>query len=327
VIPVGADGLGSGRAELASAYMSRGSAARNGHSGLHAYLGPEGTFAESALRAVVPGGVGRVPKPSITAALDAVRNGTVADATVPWENSTAGTVAETIRGLAHGEPLIIRREVIMPVKLVLAAPSGIALPDVVRILSHPHALAQAERWLAEVSPTAARVSAQSTARAAEAVSQARGTTGDAAVCSEPTAGIYGLKIIARPSAGAAPATTRFVVVGKMRPHASPPAAASDAAGEPITTTLLLRLPAGCRPEDAKAALKGARLGDYRIDRDVTDLAGGRRCMCVHISGEPSLSVLQRVATGLRRRGIRIRHLGGYGSVNPTAPGSRVQAPG
>jgi prephenate dehydratase len=296
------------------------------HPDLHAYLGPEGTFAESALRAVVREDARRISKPSIIAALDAVKQCTVADATVPWENSTAGTVAETIRGLALGEPLIIRRDVVLPVELVLAVPSGTALPDVVKILSHPHALVQAEPWLAEVSPMASRVGTQSTARAAEAVARALGAPGDAAVCSEATAGMYGLEVIARPPAGASPATTRFVVVGKPRPLAPTSIAASGAADGCTTMTLLLYLPVGLGPEHAEAALKEARLGGHRTDRNITYLAEGQRCMCVHIPGEHSASVLRRVLTGLRGRGIKIRHLGRYPTVNPAEFLGRPQAP-
>lgn len=288
----------------------------DGHTDLHSYLGPAGTFTESALRAVVRDGAHRVSRPSITAALDAVRHDAVADATVPWENSTAGTVAETIRGLALGEPLIIRREVVMPVELVLAVPSRTALPDVVRILSHPHALAQAEPWLAEVSPAAVRVQVQSTARAAEATSPGRGAPGDAAICSESTAGMYGLEVIARPPAGAAPATTRFVVVGRPLAPASTSLLAAPDADEPITTTLLLYLPTGGGPEDAEAALKDAGFGCYRTDRDATDLAGGRRCRCVHIPGDLPASAIRQVVIHLRRRGIGIRYLGGYPAVHP-----------
>ena len=296
----------------------------DGHADRHSYLGPAGTFTESALRAVVRDGAHRISRPSITAALDAVRYDAFADATVPWENSTAGTVAETIRGLALGEPLIIRREVVMPVELVLAVPSRTALPDVVRILSHPHALAQAEPWLAEVSPAAAQVQVQSTARAAEAVSPGRGTPGDAAICSESTAGMYGLEVIARPPAGAVPAMTRFVVVGRPLAPASTSLAVPDA-DEPITTTLLLYLPTSGDPENAEAALKDAGFGGYCTDRDTTAIAGGRRCRCVHLPGDLPATAIRQVVTHLRRRDIGIRYLGGYPAVHPAElpVGSRV----
>jgi prephenate dehydratase len=292
----------------------RGSACY-GRSDLHAYLGPEGTFTESALRAIVPTDARLASKPSISAALDAVRNGSVADATVPWQNSTAGSVAETIRGLALGEPLIVLGEVVMRVELVLAARPGSAMPDIVQILSHPHALAQAEPWLAEVS-RAALVRVRSTASAAEAVSRGRGGLRGAAVCSEATAGRYGLKVIARPSADAVPATTRFVVAAKPWPFPATPLVVADSAHGPMTTSLFLYLPAGCCMEDVETQLKVAGLGDYRTNGDCTDLAGGRRCMCVHIPGEHSSSALRRVVAGLRPRGVGIRFLGGYSTVIP-----------
>jgi prephenate dehydratase len=123
------------------------------------------------------------------------------------------------------------------------------------------------------------------------------------------------EVIARPRADAAPATTRFVVVGRPLAPASTSLAAPDA-DEPITTTLLLYLPTGSGPENAEAALKDAGLSGYRTDRDATDLAGGRRCRCVHIPGDLPATAIRQAVTHLRRRGIGIRYLGGYPAVHP-----------
>src|SRR5918994_3510958 len=118
-----------------------------------AYLGPEGTFAEAALRTAVASSEGaRSPFPSVAAALGAVRSGDVDAALVPLENSVEGSVPATMDGLADGDPLVVVREVFLPVTMRLAARPGVALADVRSLASHPHALAQSARWLATLLP-------------------------------------------------------------------------------------------------------------------------------------------------------------------------------
>src|SRR5919107_868526 len=82
----------------------------------YAYLGPEGTFAEAALRTIpeVERGV-TVPQRTVPAAIAAVRAGEADAAVVPIENSVEGSVASTLDELATGAPLQIAREILLPV--------------------------------------------------------------------------------------------------------------------------------------------------------------------------------------------------------------------
>ena len=90
------------------------------------YLGPEGTFAEQALRTIPAAERGtRTPARSVPEALDAVRAGDADAALVPLENSIGGAVGVTLDELAAGDPLVITREVVLPVEFVLAARAGV----------------------------------------------------------------------------------------------------------------------------------------------------------------------------------------------------------
>ena len=112
------------------------------------YLGPEGTFAEQALRTVKAARRGTVsPARSVPEALDAVRAGDADAALVPLENSIGGAVGITLDELANGAPLVITREVVLPVEFVLAARSGVALESVATIAAHPQAATQCRGWL------------------------------------------------------------------------------------------------------------------------------------------------------------------------------------
>lgn len=175
-----------------------------------AYLGPEGTFAEAALRTAVASSEGvRYPQPSVPAALAAVRTGDADAALVPIENSVEGSVPATMDGLADGEPLVISREVFLDVTFVLAVRPGTELPGVRSVASHPHALAQTAGRLAELLPGVVPLPVSSTAGAAEAVAAGQY---DAAVCAPIAAERYGLAPLVADLADTPGAVTRFVMV-------------------------------------------------------------------------------------------------------------------
>src|SRR5215217_5077925 len=184
-----------------------------------AYLGPEGTFAEAALStAVASSGGARYPQPSVPAALAAVRSGDVDAALVPLENSVEGSVPATMDGLADGEPVVITREVFLPVTMTLVAREGVALSDVTSVASHPHALAQSAKWLATHLPGITPLPTTSTAAAAAAVAAGEF---DAAVCAPIAGERYGLATLVDDIADHAGAVTRFVLVARPGPLSAP----------------------------------------------------------------------------------------------------------
>jgi prephenate dehydratase len=175
-----------------------------------AYLGPEGTFAESALSSAVASSEGaRSPYPSVAAALAAVRSGDADAALVPMENSVEGSVPPTMDGLADGDPLVITREVYLAVAFTLAVRPGTELSAIRSVASHPHALAQTAGRLAELLPGVAPLPTSSTAGAAEAVAAGQF---DAAVCAHIAAERYGLTGLVEDLADRPGAVTRFVLV-------------------------------------------------------------------------------------------------------------------
>ena len=90
-----------------------------------AYLGPEGTFTEQALRSLADLGSATLEACStVTVALDAVRSGDADHAIVPIENSVEGSVPVTLDELATGEPLMITREMTVPVAFSLLVRRG-----------------------------------------------------------------------------------------------------------------------------------------------------------------------------------------------------------
>ena len=120
----------------------------------YAYLGPAGTFTEAALNQLLKPGDTKLAFANTTAALDAVRGGTVVGALVPIENSVEGFVARTLDELVIGEPLVITAETTLPVEFALIAQPGVALAEITKIATHPHAEAQCRTFIAKHLPHA-----------------------------------------------------------------------------------------------------------------------------------------------------------------------------
>lgn len=191
-----------------------------------AFLGPEGTFAEAALRtlpATASAGesVGQ-PLPSVSEVLEAVRRGDADAGLVPLENSIEGSVAVTLDELATGDPLVIVREVFVPVALPLLVRAGKAPGDIRTLATHPHAFAQVRGTLKEILPDVEVIATGSTAVAAEGVAQGRF---DAAVASPIAATRYRLTVVREDISDHTGAVTRFVLVS--RPGPPPPRTGND----------------------------------------------------------------------------------------------------
>jgi prephenate dehydratase len=130
-----------------------------------AYLGPPGTFSEEALTAAAPE-LEPVPVPTLRDVVLAVQRGTVERAIVPFENALEGGVDPVLDALALEAPdVALIGEHVQPVVHNLVGPDGLELEEIETVLSHPQALAQCARWLAERLPHAVTVPTASTADA------------------------------------------------------------------------------------------------------------------------------------------------------------------
>ncbi len=134
---------------------------RKGQSGGHlsptrvAYSGEPGAFAEDAV-IIAFDSPAPVPVPGFREAFEAVTAGRaprdppggqpVAAGVVPIENLVSGTVRENYDLLLEHD-LVVAGEVVVPVRLCLAALPGQSLADIERVYSHIQALGQAERFL------------------------------------------------------------------------------------------------------------------------------------------------------------------------------------
>jgi prephenate dehydratase len=133
---------------------------------------------------------------------------------LPVENLLNGTVRETYDLLLEHE-LAVVGEVVVPVRLCLAALPGQALDDIARVYSHIQALGQAEAFLRTRPWTT--LTTYNTAGAGKLI-RAAGERGAAAVLSPRAAALFELEVLAEDIQGAVDNRTRFLVV--TRPAAS-----------------------------------------------------------------------------------------------------------
>jgi prephenate dehydratase len=279
----------------------------------YAYLGPEGTFTEAALRTVPAASRADLqPEPSVTAALDAVRSGAADGAVVPIENSVEGSVTVTLDELAAGDPLIITREMAVPVRFALLARPGRDPFTVRRIATHPHAAAQCRRWLSTHHPDAEVVDVASTAQAA-AVVAAPDSVYDAAIAAPIAAEHYRLAVLEHEIGDNPDAETRFVMVA--RPGPVPPRTGTD------KTSLVAFIrddhPGALMEVLDEFALRGVNL--TRIESRPTGAALGRYCFSIDCEGHLDDARVGEALMGLRRICADVRFLGSYARLDGAAP--------
>ena len=281
----------------------------------YAFLGPEGTFAHAALRALPESaGAEGVPFATVTMAMDALRAGSVDGALVPLENSVEGAVPATLDELAGGEePLVILNETYLPVIFDLLVRPGMALAEITTVATHPHAEAQVRRYLADTLPHARIALLGSTAGGAAAVS--RGEY-DAAVAPPVAGDLYGLTTLAHDIADHVGAVTRFVLLGRPRPPA--PATGND------RTSLVAYLRAdhsGALLEIlTEFAVRGVNL--TRIESRPTKTRVGQYFFTIDCEGHIGDARVGDALAAVRRICADVRFLGSY----PRAEGRQGPVP-
>lgn len=199
----------------------------------YSYLGPAGTFTESAL-AQVPAAAGKDWRSvnNVGEALDDVVAGRSIAAMIAIENSVEGGVSATQDALASIPNLRIIGEYLVPVNFVLVARPGTKLDDVRVLNAHPVAYAQCHLWLDRMLPTHGHVPATSNVQAAASLLESE--LADAAIAPPTIVGHYDLDVLARDIGDNPNAVTRFVLVSRTVP--TPPSTGAD------KTSLIAELP-------------------------------------------------------------------------------------
>jgi chorismate mutase/prephenate dehydratase len=175
-----------------------------------AYLGPEGTFTQSAVFKHFGHSVHALAVPTIDEVFHEVESGTADFGVAPIENSSEGTVNIHTLDMFLTSPLKICGEIELRIHQNLMGRMQ-DFKDIKRICSHPQSLAQCRGWLSQHLPDVEKVPVASNAEAAR---RARDEDGTAALAGEAAAKLYGLRILFAAVEDRDDNTTRFVVVGR-----------------------------------------------------------------------------------------------------------------
>jgi chorismate mutase/prephenate dehydratase len=175
-----------------------------------AYLGPQGTFSEQAVRQHFGHAVAAEPAATIDEAFRSAESGATQFAVAPAENSTDGAVGRTL-DLLLTTSLRICGEIDLRVKQNLLSRMK-SKREIRKIYSHAQSLAQCNGWLGQNLPNAERIPVGSNAEAARRAAKEKGA---AAIAGEAAAALYKLKIMAAGIEDDPNNTTRFLVLGQV----------------------------------------------------------------------------------------------------------------
>jgi prephenate dehydratase len=282
----------------------------------YAYLGPEGTFTEQALRSLPAAAkADLIPCSTVTLALDAVRDGEADGAVVPIENSVEGSVPVTLDELATGEPLMITREMTVPIAFSLLARPGTRLEDIRQVATHPHAAAQTRGWMARHLPQAHVVHTTSTAQAAFMLTR-EDADWQAAISAPVAAQHYRLATLATTIADNPDALTRFVLVS--RPGPPPPRTGRDKTS--LVAFMREDHPGALMEILEQLTMRGVNL--TRIESRPTGAALGNYCFSIDCEGHVDDARVGEALMGLRRVCADVRFLGSYERHDGIAPDIR-----
>ena len=180
-----------------------------------AYLGPEGTFTQTAALKHFGHSVTTVANSGIDQVFRDVQSGACQFGVVPVENSIEGVVNHTLDMLINSN-LKICGEVELKIHQHLMG-NVKKVEDIKRIYSHQQSLAQCRRWLDNHLLEVERIPVSSNAEAARLASVEKHT---AAIAGESAADYYDLPVLVRNVEDEPDNTTRFLVLGRNETAAS-----------------------------------------------------------------------------------------------------------
>ena len=173
------------------------------------FLGPEGTFTQAAVYKHFGHSVKALPFGAIDEVFQEVESNVADFGVVPIENSTEGTVNNTL-DMFVTSPLKICGEVELKINHHLIGKMD-NIRNIQRICAHEQALSQCRGWIREHLRDVELVGVSSNAAGAR---RARDEDGTAAIGSEIASDIYDLNILTKNIEDRPDNATRFLVVGR-----------------------------------------------------------------------------------------------------------------
>ena len=264
-----------------------------------AFLGPEGTHTQAAVYKHFGHSVRALALSTGDEVFHEVEAGNADFGVVAVENSTEGTITNTLDRFI-GSPLHICGEVELRIHHCLMGRME-SLRDIERICAHAQALAQCRSWLDEHLSGVERVPVSSNAEGAR---RARDEKGTAAIAGDTAAEVYELHLMVSEIEDRADNTTRFLVIGRKILARS----GSD------KTTLLVSTRSTAAPGALHRLLEP--LATNRISMTRIESRPSRRgkwdyVFFIDVEGHASDPAVARALKGLKARASLFRVIGSY----------------
>ncbi|MDE7301669.1 MAG: hypothetical protein K2N47_05805, partial [Clostridia bacterium] len=132
------------------------------------YLGPEGSYSKIAAERLCKGGE-LIPYANFRTLFSALTEGKVSAIVAPISNTVNGAVVQNLDLMEECEGLYAVALTTIPVDHRLITREGADLSKIKRIYSHPQALEQCSRYLAENFPQAVQIATSSTAESLKTI--------------------------------------------------------------------------------------------------------------------------------------------------------------
>ena len=177
-----------------------------------AYQGIPGAYSQQAASEYFGEGAEYVHVTTFREAIDTVKKGDADYAVLPFENSSAGIVADVYDLLVEYDTYIMDTFDIK-IKHCLCGIKGSTIDDIKEIYSHPQAFMQSNEFIEEHKFN--KINLANTAISARYISEQTDKT-RGCICSENAAEIYGLEILERNINFTAKNTTKFIIISNKK---------------------------------------------------------------------------------------------------------------
>jgi len=177
-----------------------------------AFLGPEGTFSQSAVHKHFGHSVTPLPCETIDLIFREVQAGSADYGVVPIENSTEGVITHTLDSFVDSPSLRICGEVDLRIHQNLMCQTD-DWQSAKRVYSHQQSLAQCRRWLDTHLPKAERIPVNSNTEAARLACEDKQAV---AIGGQQAAEVYGIKVVQMNIEDQPNNTTRFLIIGEQK---------------------------------------------------------------------------------------------------------------
>ena len=267
-----------------------------------AYLGPEGTFTESAVNLVTTvNGGNKVAMMSVMEVIDAVASGSSSYGVVPIENSVEGEVTSTLDYLIFNtESVFMQEEMVVPVTFNAFRRAEFDGQPMKMASSHPHALAQCRQFVQSNGLTI--MNSTSTAAACQTVA----SSDDAGLVAlgSPIAGdMYGLSVVSEGIEDNRNAKTRFILLSRDVYSGTVNAKTTFVISVPNTGVGIL---ARCLTTFADRGISLMSISSRPLRSSL-----GTYAFVLNVQGHVSDSLMQSAVNELLDFGVALKFLGSY----------------